>query len=284
MANLLVGSEVSKTLVEQLKIEAADLKEKGITPKLAMVRVGSRDDDISYERGAMKRCNTIGVEVENFVLPQDTTQKNLIEIIQKINKDKKIHGVLLFRPLPSQINDDEVREAILPEKDIDGITEGSLAGVFTGSKKGYPPCTAAACMEILNHYGIDPCGKKAVVLGRSLVIGKPVAMMLLEKNATLTLCHRGTPDIPAHCREADILIVAVGKAGMVNENYVSSGQTIIDVGINVNQEGKLCGDVDFEKVEPIVGAITPVPGGVGAVTTTVLAKHVIEAAKKCLLS
>lgn len=280
MAKILVGSEVSKKIVENLKAEAEALKAEGIIPKLAIVRVGEREDDISYERGATKRCSGIGIEVVNFILPQNAEQKELISVIEKINQDDSIHGMLLFRPLPKQMNDEEVRASILPKKDMDGVTEGSLAGVFTGSKKGYPPCTAAACIEILEYYDISITGKKAVVLGRSLVIGKPVAMMLLEKNATVTLCHRETPDIPYHCREADIVIVAVGRGGMLDKDYVRKHQVIIDVGINVNEEGKLCGDVAFDEVESIVDAITPVPGGVGAVTTSVLAKHVIEAAKK----
>jgi methylenetetrahydrofolate dehydrogenase (NADP+)/methenyltetrahydrofolate cyclohydrolase len=188
----------------------------------------------------------------------------------------------MLRPLPKHIDDQRAREALLPEKDIDGITDGSLAGVFTGTKRGFPPCTAQACMEILDYYGIDPAGKTAVVIGRSLVIGKPVAMMLLQKHATVTICHTRTKDMPSVTRRAEILIVAAGRAGVVGAEYVSAGQTVLDVGINFNAEGKMVGDADFAAVEPIVGAITPVPGGVGTVTTSVLMAHVVEAAKRSL--
>ena len=244
------------------------------------MRVGSRGDDVAYEKGAMKRCETVGVAVKNFVLESDATQDELLTVIDGINKDASIHGVLLFRPLPKHMNDNTVRQALSPEKDMDGITDGSLAGVFAGIPNGFPPCTPQACMEVLDYFGIDPKGKKAVVVGRSLVVGKPAAMMLLGKNATVTVCHTRTVDMPAVCREADILIVAAGKANIVDKSYVSQGQIVIDVGINVDENGKLCGDVKFEDVEPVVGAITPVPGGVGSVTTSVLVGHVVEAAKR----
>ncbi|MEG1059969.1 MAG: tetrahydrofolate dehydrogenase/cyclohydrolase catalytic domain-containing protein [Oscillospiraceae bacterium] len=282
MAQLLKGSEVTAVLNEKLKAEVIELKNKNINPTLGIVRVGERPDDLSYERGATKRCETIGVDVQKFVLPEDVTQQELLKTIEAINKNDKIHGVLIFRPLPKHINDETVRAALAPEKDIDGITDGSLVGVFTGTNQGFPPCTAQACMEILDHFKIDCTGKKAVVIGRSLVVGKPAAMMLVKKNATTTICHTRTVDMPSVCRQADILIVAAGRAGVVGKEYVSAGQTVIDVGINMNAEGKLCGDVNFDEVEPIVGAITPVPGGVGTVTTTVLVGHVIRAAERTL--
>lgn len=282
MAQLLKGAEVTAVLNEKLKARAEALKEKGVTPTLGIVRVGARPDDLSYERGATKRCETIGVAVEKFVLREDVTQAELLALIETINANAGIHGVLIFRPLPKHIDDEAVRAALAPEKDVDGITDGSLVGVFTGTKQGFPPCTPQACMEILDHFGIDCTGKKAVVIGRSLVVGKPAAMMLIKKNATVTVCHTKTADMPAVCREAEILIVAAGRAGVVGSDYVAAGQTVIDVGINVNAEGKLCGDVDFAAVEPVVGAITPVPGGVGTVTTSVLVGHVIEAAERSL--
>ena len=197
-----------------------------------------------------------------------------------MNKDDNIHGVLLFRPLPKHLNQTEIENALDPAKDVDCMTDGSMSGVFTGKAVGFPPCTPQACMEILDHYGIDCTGKKAVVIGRSLVVGKPAAMMLIKKNATVTVCHTKTVDMPSVAREADILIVAAGRAGVVTKDYVAQGQTVIDVGINVNAEGKLCGDVAYAEVEPIVDAITPVPGGVGSVTTSVLVGHVVEAAKR----
>jgi methylenetetrahydrofolate dehydrogenase (NADP+)/methenyltetrahydrofolate cyclohydrolase len=282
MAELLKGAAVVAAMNERLTAEVAALKEKGVTPTLAILRVGEREDDISYEKGAMKRCDTVGVAVKNVILPADVSQEELMKNVEALNNDNSVHGVLIFRPLPKHLDEEAVRQALKPEKDIDGITDGSLAGVFTGSGKGFPPCTAQACMEILDHYKIDCKGKRAVVIGRSLVVGKPAAVMLMGKNATVTVCHTKTVDMPAVAREAEILIVAAGKANAITKEYLAPGQVVIDVGINVNEEGKLCGDVKFDDAEPIVGAITPVPGGVGTVTTSVLVSHVVEAAKKSL--
>ena len=203
-----------------------------------------------------------------------------MDTIRQVNEDAGIHGVLIFRPLPKHLDEEAVIRALDPEKDVDGITDGSMVGVFAGREQGFPPCTPQACMEILDHYQIDCTGKKAVVVGRSLVVGKPAAMMLLKKNATVTICHTRTKDMPAVVKEADIVIVAAGRAGVVDDRYVSPGQIVIDVGINVNEQGKLCGDVAYDKVEPVVEAITPVPGGVGSVTTSVLVGHVVEAAMR----
>ena len=280
MARQLLGKEVTAALNEKIKENVAALKAKGISPTLGIVRVGEREDDLSYERGATKRCETLGVACEKYLLPADVTQEKLLEVIHQVNQDDKIHGVLIFRPLPKHLDEAAVIQALAPEKDVDGITDGSMVGVFAGTKQGFPPCTPQACMEILDHYGIDCTGKKAVVVGRSLVVGKPAAMMLLKKNATVTVCHTRTVDMPSVVKEADIVIVAAGRAGVVDDRYVSSGQTVIDVGINVNEEGKLCGDVAYDKVEPVVKAITPVPGGVGSVTTSVLVGHVVEAAMR----
>lgn len=282
MAQLLKGAEVVSALNDRIKSDVAALALRGTTPTLAILRVGEKQDDLAYERGAMKRAETVGVAVRQIVLPETVSQEQLIAEIAKINADDTIHGCLMLRPLPKHIDDQRAREALLPEKDIDGITDGSLAGVFTGTKRGFPPCTAQACMEILNYYGIDPAGKSAVVVGRSLVIGKPVAMMLLQKHATVTICHTRTVDMPSVTKRAEILIVAAGRAGVVGAEYVSAGQIVLDVGINFNAEGKMVGDADFAAVEPIVGAITPVPGGVGTVTTSVLMAHVVEAAKRSL--
>lgn len=282
MAKLLLGKEVTAALNERIKKNVAALQEKGIAPKLAFVRVGERPDDVSYERGAVKRCETLGVSYEKFVLPGDCSQEELMSTIDRLNKDEEIHGILMFRPLPKHLDEDAVIAALDPEKDVDGITAGSMAGVFMGTNQGFPPCTPQACMEILDYYGIDCTGKEAVVIGRSLVVGKPAAMMLLKKNATVTVCHTRTVDMASVVKEADIVIVAAGKAGVVDETYLSEGQIVIDVGIHVNEEGKLCGDVKFDEAEPIVDMITPVPGGVGSVTTSVLVGHVVEAAvRKC---
>ena len=282
MAQLLKGAEVVSALNETIKTDVAALASRGITPTLAILRVGEKPDDLAYERGAIKRAETVGVAVKQVVLPETVSQESLLAEIAKINLDDSIHGCLMLRPLPKHIDDMRAREALLPEKDIDGITDGSLAGVFTGTKRGFPPCTAQACMEILDYYKIDPVGKNAVVIGRSLVIGKPVAMMLLQKHATVTICHTRTKDMPSVTRRAEILIVAAGRAGVVGAEYVSTGQVVLDVGINFNSEGKMTGDADFAAVEPIVDAITPVPGGVGTVTTSVLMAHVAEAAKRVL--
>lgn len=280
MATTLSGSAVAAALNESLIQRTDALKSKGIQPTLAIVRVGEREDDLSYERGAMKRCEKIGVAVKNFVLDAQASQEELLDVIDQVNQDPNIHGCLIFRPLPKHIDDEAIRAALSPAKDVDGITDGSLVGVFAGTKQGFPPCTAQACMEILAHYGYDLKGKRVTVVGRSLVVGKPVAMMLLKQNATVTMCHTRTVDMPAECRKAEILVVAAGKAGVVDDTYVAPGQVVVDVGINVNAEGKLCGDVAFDKVEPVVGAITPVPGGVGSVTTCVLVGHVVEAAER----
>ncbi len=280
MAQILKGAPVVEAMNEAISREAAALKTQGVEPTLAMVRVGEREDDIAYERGATKRCEKVGVAVRQVLLPADVSQDDLIQAIQALNRDEKVHGVLLFRPLPRHINDDAVRNALAPQKDIDGITDLSLAGVFANTDTGFAPCTAQACMEILEHYGIGLTGKKAVVVGRSLVVGKPAAMMLLARNATVTVCHTRTVDMPAVCRDAEILIVSAGRAGIIDKNYFSPGQIVIDVGINVKEDGSLCGDVNFADAEAVVEAVTPVPGGVGTVTTSVLVKHVVEAAKK----
>ena len=282
MARQLLGKEVTAALNEKIKKQVAQLVEKGITPTLGIIRVGEQESDISYERGAQKRCETLGVACKKIVLPQQASQTEVMAAIDKVNKDCGIHGVLLFRPLPGHLDQEAIIAALDPGKDVDGMTDGSMAGVFTGKTLGFPPCTAQACMEILDFYGIDCAGKQAVVVGRSLVVGKPVAMMLLQKHATVTVCHTRTIAMPAVVKTADIVIVAAGRAGVVEDTYVSPGQIIIDVGINVNEEGRLCGDVDYAKVEPVVAAITPVPGGVGSVTTSVLVGHVVEAALRTL--
>lgn len=280
MADILKGAPVAAALSEELKARAEKLTQAGTVPTLAILRVGERPDDISYENGAMKRCDKIGVAVKRFLLPGDCTKQQLLDAIREINGDRSIHGCLMFRPLPDKAMEDAACALLASEKDVDGMTAGSLASVFTGKGAGFPPCTAQACIELLDHYGITLTGKRTVVIGRSLVIGKPVAMMLQKRNATITMCHTRTVDMPCVCREAEIVIAAAGKAGIVDKSFVMPGQVVVDVGINVDENGKLCGDANFDEVEPVVAAITPVPGGVGAVTTAVLAKHVIEAAEK----
>ena len=282
MAEILKGKEVVAALKEKLIAEVEDLKAKGVTPTLAIVRVGERPDDISYEMGAMTRCKGIGVEVKNFLLPADCTQDDVLKVIKEVNEDSAIHGCLLFRPLPKTMDENFIRNQLDPAKDVDGITDLSMAGTYSCTALGFPPCTPTACMEILEHFGIDLTGKKVCVVGRSLVVGKPAAIMALQRNGTVTICHTKTKDMKAVAREADIIIAAAGKAGVVGDGFFKEGQIVIDVGINFDEEGNMKGDVDFAAAEPVVAAITPVPGGVGTVTTSVLVKHVIEAAKRTI--
>jgi methylenetetrahydrofolate dehydrogenase (NADP+)/methenyltetrahydrofolate cyclohydrolase len=280
MATILKGAEVADALNAQLIAEVEELKATGLTPTLAILRVGERGDDISYERGATKRAEKVGVAVKNVLLPADVAQSELEAAIDELNADASVHGVLMFRPLPKHIDEDAVRNRLAPAKDIDGITDASAAGVFTGQNTGFAPCTPQACMEILEYFGVEVKGREAVVVGRSLVVGKPAAMMLLDRHATVTVCHSRTIDLPAVVRRADIVIACVGRAQMLDAEYFSPGQVVIDVGINVTEDGALVGDVDFQAAEPIVEALTPVPGGVGTVTTSVLVKHVVQAAMR----
>jgi methylenetetrahydrofolate dehydrogenase (NADP+)/methenyltetrahydrofolate cyclohydrolase len=282
MTDILKGSEVTEALNARIITDVRMLRVAGIEPTLAIVRVGERADDLSYERGATKRAEKLGVTVRNVVMGARVSQERLVSEIEKLNEDASVHGVLLFRPLPAHIDEDEVRNTLAPTKDVDGITDKSLAGVFSGSDIGYPPCTAAACMKILEHFDCELKGKNAVVIGRSLVVGKPVAMMLLERHATVTIAHSRSVDLPALVHAADVAVACVGRTKMIDASFLSGGQTIVDVGINVTSDGELTGDVDFEAAMSIVGAITPVPGGVGTVTTSVLMEHVVEAAKRSL--
>ena len=283
MAEILKGAAVTAALNEKTAAKVAELKEKGVSPTLAILRVGERPDDISYETGAMKRCEKCGVAVKNVVLPGDVDSGVFFKTLDRLNKDPTVHGILMFRPLPKHIDGEKARTMLAPEKDIDGCSDGSLAGVFTNTRVGFPPCTAQAAMEILDYYGVDCAGKRAVVMGRSLVVGRPAAMLLMHKNATVTVTHRKTADTPSVVREADIVIAAIGDPEKLGASYFRPGQIVVDVGIHWNEEkNKLCGDVKYDEVEPIVAAITPVPGGVGTVTTSILVSHVAEAAERTL--
>ena len=279
MAKLLLGKEVNASINEEIKAKVEKLKAQDITPALGIIRIGEREDDIAYEKSAAKRCETLGVAYEKFLLPADAEEEEVLKTISQVNKNDKIHGVLLFRPLPKHLNEDRIVNALAVEKDVDGITDLSMAGVFMGKDMGYAPCTPSACMKVLEHYGIDCTGKKVVVIGRSLVVGKPAAMMLLKKNATVTVCHTRTVDMPSVVKEADIVVVAAGKAGVIDGSYLCEGQIVIDVGINVDENGHLCGDVDFDGVSQVCGAITPVPGGVGPMTISMLLENTLTAAK-----
>ena len=283
MAQILRGKAVADALTAQMKKDVEELKAAGVTPTLCIFRVGERPDDLSYERGAVKRAGIAGIEVRNVILPADVSQEEFDQEFRKVNEDENIHGILLFRPLPKHLDNEKARQMLNPAKDIDGCTDLSLAGVFTNTKAGFPPCTAQAAMEILHYYGIPVKGKKAAVIGRSLVVGRPVAMMLMHENATVVNCHTRTIDVPSITRDADILITASGQLHSVTKEYTNPHQVVIDVGINWDEaRGGISGDVAFEDVEPNVAAITPVPGGVGSVTTCVLIGHVAEAAKRAL--
>ena len=290
MAKLLLGKEVTDALNANLQTRTAALREKGIVPTLAIVRVGADPSDLSYEKGATKRAELVGVEVKKLELPADASKADVLAVIDQVNADDSIHGVLMFRPLPKHLKADqnEICNRLDPRKDMDCMTHLSNAGVFEGlNNLGYAPCTPAACMEILDYYGIDCKGKNAVVIGRSLVVGKPAAMMLMGKNATVTVCHTKTVNTAEICRNADIIVSAAGVLGSLTKDFVRPGQVVIDVSMNWDPNkvtskgvGGMSGDAVFDEVEPIVDAITPVPGGVGSVTTSVLMKHVVEAAEK----
>ena len=291
MAKLLLGKEVTDALNANLQTRTAALREKGVTPTLGIIRVGENPSDLSYEKGAVKRAELVGVNVVKFVLPEDASKADVLAAIDKVNADDSIHGVLMFRPLPRHLKADqtEICNRLDPKKDVDCMTDLSNAGVFEGrSDLGFAPCTPAACMEILDYYGIDCKGKNAVVIGRSLVVGKPAAMMLMGKNATVTVCHTKTVNTAEICKGADIIVSAAGVLNSLTADYVRPGQVVIDVSINWDEnkpnakggKGAIAGDAKFEEVEPIVEAITPVPGGVGSVTTSVLMKHVVEAAER----
>ena len=279
MAQILSGKEVAAQLTAHLTEEVEKLKQQGIVSKLALVRIGEHLSDVRYEKSAKNRCAKIGIATESYVLPPEASQDQLVAVIRQINNDASIHGCLIFRPFPPSFDDAYVRSCLDPRKDVDGITDTSLSGLFTGSFTGFTPCTAAACMHILDTYRIPVTGKDVVVIGASLVIGRPVAMEFLKREATVSICHIKTKDVKHYCQQADIIVAAAGHAGLVTRDMVKPGQVIIDVGINATPQGTLCGDVDFAAVSPVVAAITPVPGGVGSVTTSVLASHVIRAAQ-----
>lgn len=278
MSIVMKGTDVAKAMKEELTRETESLKEKGIRPCLAIVRVGARPDDLAYERGARKRMEAAGIECRVAELPEDVSQERFEQVFSEVNEDPDIHGILLFRPLPKHLDEERVKTMIRPEKDVDGMSPANIAKVFSGDESGFAPCTAEAVMEMLRHYGIDPQGRRVTVLGRSMVVGKPLAMLLLKAHATVTVCHTRTADLTSECQKAEILVAAAGKARMVTEEMVEEGVVVVDVGINVDAAGKLCGDVDYDAVEPKASYISPVPNGVGSVTASVLAKHVLRSA------
>lgn len=283
MAELLKGKPAAEALNRKTEEIVQILHSHGITAKLAILRVGEKEDDISYEKGAKKRCEAVGIDVETVTLPADVSREDFYRTLDSLNEDPSVHGILMFRPLPKHLDNERARNAVAPHKDVDGCSDASLTGVFTGNGKGFAPCTAEAAVVILDHYGIDVKGMNAVILGRSLVVGRPLAMLLMHRNATVTVCHTKTVREEAIASNADLLVTAIGHMETVDRSYVREGQTVIDVGISWNEaKGKLCGDCLFEEVEPVVSRITPVPGGVGAVTTAVLAYHTACAAHRTI--
>ena len=274
------GKEVADKIMEDLRVKVSELKGKGVSPKLAILRVGAREDDLAYERGVLKRFETIDVEVVVTALDAGVSQDELDKAFDSINNDPKVHGILVFRPLPKPLSDEHMRRTIDPGKDVDFMDIRNMENVLAGVPGAAAPCTAEAVMALIKHYNIETKGKKVTVVGRSLVIGKPVALLLTTANATVTVCHTKTVDMEAECRNADIIVACCGVAKLINENYVKPGQIVIDVGMNVDENGKLCGDVDYEKVSGIAEAATPVPGGVGSITTAILLKHVVDNAKR----
>lgn len=280
MALILNGTAAAAALTEKLKSETARLQETGVAPCLAMLRVGEAEDDIVYERTVARRCEAAGISVVRRVFPDSAATNALISEIEQLNEDSGVHGVLIFRPLPRHIDDEAVRRALCPEKDVDGVSDLSLAAICTGSGAGYPPCAAEACIELMRHYGIALRGKHAVVIGRSLVVGKPAALMLLGEDATVTVCHSKTQELQRLCRGADIIISAAGSAGLIGADFVRPGQTVLDAGVSVGAGGELLGDAVFDEVEPVVAALSLPTGGVGPLTTAVLARHVVDAAAK----
>lgn len=269
------GMPVVNSLNEQFDSQIVKLKEKNIIPKLAVIRVGEREDDIAFEKGILKRFSAVNATVEVFSLPFDISQNVLEETVTSLNNDTSIHGIILFRPLPNHLSQEPLKNIISSEKDVDCMGAINTAYIFEGNQNGYAPCTPQAVMEMLDFYGIDVTGKKITIVGRSLVVGKPLAMLLLGKNATITMCHTKTLNLADECKMADILIACAGVAKIIGVDFIHSEQIIIDVGINM-VDGKLCGDVDYERVANKVKAITPVPGGVGTVTTSVLLKNTIS--------
>ena len=270
------GKKVSDGIKEYVTKELETLS---FVPKLAIVRVGENPDDMSYERGATKKLKSFGLDVASYVFPQDISDEEFKKAFKDINEDDEVTGILLLRPLPRTINEKDIENIIDPKKDLDGISPINIAKVFAGDTTGFSPCTAEAVIEVLKAYDIELTGKRVTVVGRSMVVGKPVSMLLLKENATVTMTHTRTVDLKKTCSDAEIVIAAAGRAKMLNSDYCGQDAVMIDVGINVDENGKLCGDVDYASLDGKASAATPVPGGVGTVTTAVLAKHLIQAAK-----
>lgn len=279
MDKLLNGKEVNLYLVDKLKKKSMKLASEGVIPTAAFIRVGSKKDDIAYQNNILRTCAEVGVSTSLHEMPETASTEELVALIEQLNKDAALHGIMIFRPLPEGVDETAINNAINPDKDVEGMNPVNLARVFAGNYDGFAPCTAAAVMEILKYYNISLKGKHAVILGRSMVVGKPLSMMLLKEDETVTLCHSKTEHIDEVARTADVLVAAMGRPNTVGSEYIKPGAVVIDVGINVDQNGKIHGDVNFDEAVNTASMITPVPGGVGSVTTAVLIKNIIKAAR-----
>lgn len=282
MAKILKGADVVASMNKKLSVRVKRLQENGVQPTLALIRLGENRNDISCEQSTYKKCQLAGVSLCIFSLPEDCTQERLESIIKQINENSRIHGCFILRPLPKQIDEKRICELLIPEKDVDCITKDSLHGVFTGEKVGFLPCRAEACLETMNYYGIDPNGKRVTTVGPNTSFVEALAVMMTRNNAIVKMCHSETLDISEECKDAEILIIASEQAETIGARYVSNNQIVIDTGVNVDNDGHLHGDIIFQEVEPVVKAVTPAPGGIGTVMSTVLVKHVVEAAEKVL--
>lgn len=277
MTEILKGKPVADALKEQIRLEVLDFQKRGISPALAVVRVGEGDSDISYEKAVVKAGESLGILVKLVHLPADTTTETLQKEIQTLNGDRSVHGILMFRPLPKHIDQELLQSMILPEKDVDAMHALNLEKVFEGDPSGLEPATPRAAVEMLRYHGVDLVGKDVVVINRSMVVGKPLAMMLLQENATVTICHSRTKDLKEHTRRADVVVTALGRPASIDRSYFTEHSVVIDVGVGMTADGKLSGDVCFDDVSAFVRAITPVPGGVGSITTTILLRQVLKA-------
>ena len=274
---LIKGTDVVAALNAELKTKLAA---SSYIPQLAIIRVGEKPDDVSYEKGAIKRMGTIGLRCRSYIFEESISNQAFVKEFKTINEDPDIDGILLLRPLPKHIDETAIEQIIDPSKDVDGISPYNMAKLFAGDETGFAPCTAEAVIEMLDYAHISLSGKRVTIVGRSLVVGKPLAMLCIKRNATVTICHTKTVNLTDTCKQAEILIACAGRPRMLDHSYIGAQATVIDVGINMDQENKLCGDVDLDSISQTAALATPVPGGVGTVTPSVLAKHVIQAAKR----
>ena len=279
MARIIDGKLISKQLKDELKSEVEQLKKAGKKCALAVIQVGDDAASSVYVGNKKKACEYIGIESFSYKLPENTSEDELLALIEKLNADSNVHGILCQLPLPKHMNEEHIVKAISPEKDVDGFHVENVGALVTGTE-GFVSCTPAGIIELLKRSDVTIEGKHCVVIGRSNIVGKPMALLFLRENATVTVCHSKTRNLRDICKQADILVVAMGKPLYIDASYVKKGATVVDVGIHRDENNKLCGDVDFQKVEPVCGAITPVPGGVGPMTIAMLMKNCVEAMKK----